>query len=82
MIMHTTDMTHIHTSLLSILALVTSPSSHSCNVLGTAMEVGGISNVKLGMGNILISRPYNMAVLKLLSYRLHIVGGAFWAYSG
>jgi len=50
-----------------------------CNVLGTAIEVGDTSSMKLWMGNTLTSRAHDnhiMAVL-LLSYHLHITSGAY-----
>ena len=47
-------------------------------------KVGGIGSMMLEMGDILISTAYInhiMAVLKLLSYRLHIVNGGFFGHT-
>ena len=58
----------------------------ACNVLDTAMEVGGIGTMKLGMGNILnivISRTNDNGSFKTIGILFsHYKWCFFWAYSG
>jgi len=60
----------------------------ACNVLVTAMEVGGIGTMKLGMGNIILEhcdiksqRWSYYGSLKLLAYCFHIISGASFGHT-